>query len=52
MLAPLQYAQLLFAGVLGWVVFGHVPDAFSILGMCLVVVAGAAVAIKSRMAEP
>jgi drug/metabolite transporter (DMT)-like permease len=52
MLAPLQYVQILFAGVLGWVVFGHVPDAFSILGMCLVVVAGAAVAIKSRMAEP
>ena len=52
MLAPLQYVQLLFAGVLGWVVFGHVPDAFSILGMCVVVVAGAAVAIKSRMAEP
>ena len=51
-LAPLQYVQLLFAGVLGWIVFGHVPDAFSILGMCLVVVAGAAVAIKSRMAEP
>lgn len=50
-LAPLQYVQLLFAGVLGWIVFGHVPDAFSILGMCLVVVAGAAVAIKSRMAE-
>ena len=45
-LAPLQYVQLLFAGVLGWVVFGHVPDAFGIFGMCLVVVTGAAVALS------
>ena len=49
-LAPLQYVQLLFAGLLGWLVFEHVPDALSILGMGVVAVAGALVALKSRLA--
>lgn len=49
-LAPLQYVQLLFAGLLGWLVFAHVPDALSILGMCVVAVAGALAALKSRLA--
>jgi len=49
-LAPLQYAQLLWAGLLGWVVFAHVPDRLGIVGMGLVAAAGAAVAVKSRLA--
>jgi drug/metabolite transporter (DMT)-like permease len=49
-LAPLQYAQLLCAGLLGWSVFGHVPDGLSILGMCIVAASGALVALKSRLA--
>lgn len=49
-LAPLQYVQLLFAGLLGWLVFDHVPDGLGILGMCIVAGAGALVALKSRIA--
>ena len=47
-LAPLNYAQLLWAGLLGWLVFEHVPDALSIAGMGIVAVSGALAAIPPR----
>lgn len=37
-LAPLSYVQLVYAGVLGWLVFGHVPTPLSIVGMIVVLV--------------
>ncbi len=49
MLAPMMYTQLVWAGLLGWFVFDHVPEATSILGMCIVAAAGAMAALKSRM---
>jgi drug/metabolite transporter (DMT)-like permease len=49
-LAPLQYSQLVWVGLLGWAVFGHVPAGLSILGMVIVAAAGAAVAVRSRLA--
>lgn len=49
-LASLVYVQLLWAGLLGWLVFGHVPDGMSLLGMTVVAVCGAAVGLKSRLA--
>lgn len=48
LLAPVMYVQLLWASALGWLVFSHVPERISILGMCVVAVAGAAVALHSR----
>ena len=33
---------------LGWLVFGHVPDAISLIGMGLVVVAGVSIALRSH----
>lgn len=48
-LAPLMYVQLIWAGLLGWLVFDHVPDALSIAGMCLVAGAGIAVAVRSHL---
>lgn len=50
-LAPLMYMQLLWAGLLGWLVFGHVPDSPSILGMIVVAGCGVAVAMKSHRAR-
>ena len=47
-IAPLNYLQLLWAGLLGWLVFGHVPDATSLLGMAIIAVSGAAIALKTR----
>ena len=49
-LAPLQYSQLVWVGLLGWLVFDHVPDGLSIAGMGVVAAAGAAVAVRSRLA--
>lgn len=56
-LASMTYAQLVWAGLLGWLVFGHIPALTSIVGMCIVAAAGALAALKSRitrraMAEP
>ncbi|MBD8680066.1 DMT family transporter [Sphingomonas sp. CFBP 13720] len=47
-LAPLSYVQLLWAGMLGWVIFGHIPDATSLLGMGIIACSGLAIAILSR----
>lgn len=48
LLAPLNYLQLLWAGLLGWIVFGHIPEQLSFLGMCLVALSGVMIALKSR----
>ncbi len=48
LLAPLNYLQLLWAGLLGWIVFDHVPDPLSILGMCVIAASGLMIAYKSR----
>jgi len=40
LLAPFSYCQLLFAALLGWLFFGHWPDASSLLGIGLVCISG------------
>lgn len=47
-LAPVMYVQLLWASLLGWLVFDHVSDGISILGMGVVALSGLAVVLKSR----
>ena len=47
-LAPLNYIQLLWAGLLGWLVFGHIPDPVSLLGTGIVAGSGVLVALKTR----
>lgn len=39
-LAPITYIQLVIVGFLGWLVFRHVPDGVTLIGMFIVVVAG------------
>src|SRR6187455_2729095 len=41
-LTPYLYGQIGFAMVGGWLVFSHVPDATSLVGMALIAVCGAA----------
>jgi drug/metabolite transporter (DMT)-like permease len=48
LLAPLNYLQLLWAVLLGWLVFDHVPDHLSIIGMCVIAASGLMIALKSR----
>jgi drug/metabolite transporter (DMT)-like permease len=50
-LAPLMYVQLLWAALLGWAVFGHVPHGWSVLGMCMVAACGVIVGLKSHYAQ-
>ncbi len=46
-LAPVNYFHLLWAALLGWLVFDHVPTKLSIAGMVLIGISGAATAILS-----
>lgn len=48
LLAPMNYLQLIWAGLLGWLVFGHCPDELAILGMGIVASSGVLVAFKSQ----
>jgi len=41
-LTPLLYAQIAFAMLGGWLVFRHVPDGWSLLGMAMIAFCGAA----------
>lgn len=41
-LTPFLYAQIGFAMVGGWLVFSHVPDRWSLLGIAMIAVCGAA----------
>lgn len=55
-LAPVNYVHLLWAALLGWLVFDHVPTPLSALGMALIGLSGAATAFLSnraaKMREP
>jgi drug/metabolite transporter (DMT)-like permease len=48
LLAPMNYLQLIWAGLLGWIVFHHVPDMLSILGITIITLSGGLIALKSR----
>jgi drug/metabolite transporter (DMT)-like permease len=39
-LTPFLYFQIAFAGVSGWLVFGHVPDLPAFAGMALIALCG------------
>ncbi len=52
LLAPVNYLHLVWAGILGWIVFGHVPDRWTMVGMALVAGAGVAVALRAQFARP
>jgi drug/metabolite transporter (DMT)-like permease len=48
LLAPMNNLQLLWAGLLGWLVFSHVPDMLSNIGMFVITLAGTMIAFKTR----
>lgn len=43
--APVNYLQLVWSGVLGFVVFGHLPDALALVGMGLIALGGVSAAV-------
>lgn len=48
LLAPVNYLHLFWAGLLGWLAFGHIPDAVSLIGMAMIALAGAGVALHAH----
>jgi drug/metabolite transporter (DMT)-like permease len=48
-LAPIGYVQVVWAGVLGWLVFGHVPVPLSIAGMAIIIASGALIAFRPSL---
>ena len=52
LLAPVNYLHLVWAALLGWLVFAHLPDAVTIVGMVLVTAAGAGIALRSHFERP
>ncbi|MCX7890017.1 MAG: DMT family transporter [Rhodobacteraceae bacterium] len=51
LLAPVNFMHLVWAGGLGWLVFGHAPDGLTILGMALVCAAGGFIAMRAHFAR-
>jgi drug/metabolite transporter (DMT)-like permease len=47
-LMPYMYVQIGFAMLFGWLLFSHVPDHWSLVGMGLIAVCGAAGALLTR----
>ena len=50
LLAPVNYLHLVWAAALGWLIFGHLPDQISLLGIALVCASGVAIALGARRA--
>ena len=48
LLAPFDYASMLFALAIGYVVFGDVPTASMLAGACLVIASGVAIIWRER----
>jgi len=47
-LAPLQYLEIVSATILGWWVFGHLPDAVKWLGISIIIASGLYVIWRER----
>jgi drug/metabolite transporter (DMT)-like permease len=48
LLAPLIYTQLVWATLLGWLVFDHFPDLLTVVGMIVIGASGLSLAIRWR----
>lgn len=51
LLAPLQYTLLLWAVVLGWLIFGDIPRATMLLGAGIIILAGLLLVLPERRAK-
>ena len=48
-LAPFSYSQLLWVGILGFLVFGEVPDIWTVVGAVFIVTSGLYTAHRERV---
>jgi drug/metabolite transporter (DMT)-like permease len=49
MLTPFNYSHIAFATILAWLVYAHLPDAYALLGMAMIAVAGAGIALHGHL---
>ena len=52
LLAPFNYFHIAFAVIAGWLVYDHVPDGWAFVGMGMIAVAGASVALHTHFSPP
>jgi drug/metabolite transporter (DMT)-like permease len=48
-IAPFSYVQLIWAGGLGYLVFGALPDGWTIVGACIIAASGLYTAYRERV---
>ncbi len=48
LVAPANWVHVVWAALLGWLFFDHLPDQWTILGMVVIVAAGVGIAIKTH----
>jgi len=48
-LAPFSYAQLIWAGIAGWLVFGALPDHWTLVGAAIIAASGVYTAHRERL---
>ena len=49
LLTPVNYVHLVWASLLGWLIFNHVPDFLSICGLVIIVASGAGTALWNHL---
>ncbi len=49
LLAPFQYASIVWAAIMGWIVWGDIPTANTLLGVCIIVASGLFVLYRERV---
>lgn len=52
MVAPFDYTALLWAGVLGWIVWDEAPDAVTVVGGSIIVASGLSLVLSERRSGP
>jgi drug/metabolite transporter (DMT)-like permease len=52
MLAPFNYFHIALAVIFGWLVYSHVPDRWAMLGMAMIAISGAAIALHTHLTRP
>jgi drug/metabolite transporter (DMT)-like permease len=48
-IAPFSYVQLIWAGILGYLVFGALPDGWTVVGACIIAASGLYTAYRERV---
>ncbi len=49
LLAPFNYFHIAFAVLAGWLVYQHIPDFWALVGMAMIAISGAAIALHTHL---